>query len=54
MKTFIEQKNELRREIDGLERENERLFDIIDKNELTISQLKDTLTKVGVVAEDNP
>ena len=51
MKTFIEQKTDLKREIEELERENERLFDTIDKNELRIAQLKDTLAKVGTKVE---
>jgi len=48
LKTFIEQKADLSREIEELERENRRLFDTIDKNELTISQLKEILAEVGM------
>ena len=47
MMTFIEQKKELAREIEELERENRRCFDTIDKNELTISQLKEILADIG-------
>ena len=51
MKTFIEQKNDLRREIEQRERENESLFNRIDHNEIMIAQLKDTLAKVGTKVE---
>lgn len=47
MKTFIEQKAELKRQIEELERENRRLFDTIDKNEQTIAELEEILTEVG-------
>lgn len=51
MKTFIEQKQDLKREIEELERENRRLFNTIDKNELTIAGLKETLSEVGTEAK---
>ena len=55
MKTFIEQKNDLRGGIEELERENHRLFDTIDKNELIIAQFKEILAEVGteVIPKEN-
>jgi predicted RNase H-like nuclease (RuvC/YqgF family) len=47
MKTFIEQKAELRGEIEQRERENESLFNRIDHNETTITELKKKLEQVG-------
>lgn len=43
MKLLIDQKNDVRNEIAELERENYRLFDNIDKNELRIIKLKELL-----------
>jgi len=51
MKTFIEQKSDLRREIEERERENESLFHRIDHNESMIAELKKTLAKVGTEGE---
>ena len=51
MKTFIEQKNDLTREIEELERENDRLFDTIDRNEFTIAQRRKVLAEVGTKTE---
>jgi len=50
MKTFIDQKEDIKREIEELERENRRLFDTIDKNEYTIAQLEEILAEVGTEA----
>ena len=47
MKTFIEQKEELRREIEERRRENESLFRRIDHNEEMILTLEKTLEEVG-------
>lgn len=47
MKTFIEQKAELRGEIERRERENESLFNRIEINEAMIIGLKMTLEQVG-------
>jgi len=47
MKTFIEQKAELKREIEELERANRRLFDEIDQNEHQITLLQQILAEVG-------
>ena len=47
MATFIEQKANLKQEIEELERENCRLFDTIDKNEHTIAELEQVLAEIG-------
>ena len=47
MKTFIEQKAELRGEIGQRERENESLFNRIEHNESMIIELKKKLEQVG-------
>jgi len=47
MRTFIEQKADIRAEIAALERENERLFNKIDQNELMITELRQILDEIG-------
>jgi len=47
MKTFIEQKAEITKQIEELERENNSLFDRIDHNENMITVLKKTLAEIG-------
>lgn len=51
MKTFIEQKADLAREIAERERENESLFDRIDHNEKMITELRKRLAEVGKEVE---
>jgi len=47
MRTFIEQKADVKAEIAALERENERLFVKIDQNELRMAELRQTLSEIG-------
>ena len=51
MRTFIEQKSDVLAEITSLERENERLYDKIDQNELRITELRQTLNEIGKEAQ---
>jgi len=53
MRTFIEQKGDLKRRIEDLEIRNARLYDEIDDNELEISKLQKTLTEVGTLREEH-
>jgi len=47
VRTFIEQKADVRAEIATLERENEKLYDKIDQNEIRIEELRQTLSEIG-------
>ena len=47
MMTFIEQKNELKRQIEDLEIKNMQLYDEIDSNEEKISKLQKVLANIG-------
>ena len=51
MKTFIEQKSDLKTRIKELERRNQYLYDEIDRNELEISKLQRSLAEVGTPPE---
>lgn len=47
MKTFIEQKQEVRDQIRDLERKNCQLLDEIDKNDEEVSRLLKLLPEIG-------
>lgn len=54
MKTFIEQKVDLRTQIEDLELQNQQLYDEIDDNELAIAKLQKLLSEVGTSSEELP
>ena len=52
MKTFIEQKSDLKRQIEDLERRNQALYDEIDRNELEISKLQKKVEELEIKYRD--
>lgn len=52
MKTFIEQKEELREHIAELERKNRQLYKEIDRNEDEITECSFILKRVGTLNRD--
>jgi len=53
MKTFIEQKDDIKRQIIDLERRNQQLYNEIDNNEAEIIKLQKTLAIVGTPAGED-